>query len=194
LGYSDTPHRKPRVRERRRELEQRYGKEYMDDVLDSEIHAEKLYRERGSTRDVTLGEPEAAKKLGIEHEVGRKKRPMVDLVVENSYGRLRPVEVKNQTRVKFWDSDEGVSKKLRAIADNAPPEVLDRVEHYEVIINRNSVLVDNCKVTSSGELWTLVDGSVIPPVWQRVEFGGKRVIVRRGDLGKISETKRKSAR
>ncbi|WP_428269389.1 hypothetical protein [Haliangium sp.] len=46
----------PARRTRRRELEQRWGKEYRDDVLGdevaagSEIHAETLSRERGSAR------------------------------------------------------------------------------------------------------------------------------------------------
>ena len=44
----------------------------------------------------------------------------------------------------------------------------------------------NFKATAQGELWHLVDGTSNPPVWQRWEFAGKPVMVRRGDLGNIS--------
>ncbi|MCG8418568.1 MAG: hypothetical protein MJE77_11565, partial [Proteobacteria bacterium] len=185
-GFSDAAHAKKNVRARRRELEEEYGKGYMSDVSDSEIYAERLYR--GDQRNVgfTLGEPRASQRLGMEHKVAGDERPMVDMLVERRHGRLVPVEVKNQNEPKFTGDGSAAANKFREIADNAPKHVLDRIDHFEIVVHRKSVIPPNFKANAEGELWHLVDGTSRPPVWQRWEFAGKPVIVRRGDLGKIS--------
>lgn len=186
-GYTDGPKAKQRVCERRRELELRYGKRYMEDVSDSEIYAESLYRKDPRVRDLTLGEPKAAAKLGMEHEVNGDKRPMVDIVAEGHHGGLVPIEVKNQRKPGLAKDKNNAFKKFAEIHGNAPPEILDRISHYEIIVHRTeSVLPPDFRVTATGELWRLHDGVATPQVWERVAYGGRPVIVRRGDLGKVS--------
>ncbi|MCG8425239.1 MAG: hypothetical protein MJE77_45745, partial [Proteobacteria bacterium] len=185
-GFSDAVNAKKQVRARRRELEAEYGKGYMNDVSDAEIHAERLYRGDRRSGEITLGEPRASQGLGMKYRVEGERRPMVDMLVEERHGRLVPVEVKNQNEPKLTGDGSAAANKFREIADNAPKHVLDRIDHFEIIVHRDSVMPRNFKATAEGELWQLVDGASNPPIWQRWEFAGKPVIVRRGDLGKIS--------
>ncbi|MCG8417465.1 MAG: hypothetical protein MJE77_05915, partial [Proteobacteria bacterium] len=143
---------------------------------------------RGDRRntDIVLGEPRASQGLGMEHEIAGRRRPMVDMLVEERHGRLVPIEVKNQNEPKLTGAGSAAVHKFREIVDNAPKHIIDRIDHFEIIVNRKSVIPPNFKATAEGELWHLVDGTSKPPVWQRWEFAGKPVIIRRGDLGKIS--------
>ncbi|MCG8417592.1 MAG: hypothetical protein MJE77_06560, partial [Proteobacteria bacterium] len=185
-GFSDAAHARKQVRARRRELEAEYGKGYMNDVSDAEIHAERLYRGERRNTDIVLGEPRASQGLGMEHKINKRERPMVDILVEERHGRLVPIEVKNQTLPEFTGVGSAAVNKFREIVENAPKHILDRIDHFEIIVHRKSVMPRNFKATAQGELWHLVDGTSNPQVWQRWEFAGKPVIVRRGDLGTIS--------
>ncbi|MCG8423373.1 MAG: hypothetical protein MJE77_36195, partial [Proteobacteria bacterium] len=185
-GFSDAANAKKQVRARRRELEAEYGKGYMNDVSDSELYAERLYRGDRRNTDIVLGEPRASQGLGMEYKINKRERPMVDMLVDDSHGRLVPVEVKNQTEPSFATHSNAAKHKFAEIANNAPKEVLDRIDHFEIIVHRDSVMPSNFKATAQGELWHLVDGASNPQVWQRWEFAGKPVIVRRGNLGKVS--------
>ena len=185
-GFSDAANSKQNVRARRRELEAQYGKGYMNDISDAEIHAERLYRGDWRNKNITLGEPRASRGLGMEQKVRREQRPMVDMLVEKQHGRLVPIEVKNQRFPKFTGDDNAAVHKFEEIANNAPKEILDRVDHFEIIVHRDSIMPPNFKATARGALWHLVDGASNPQVWQPWEFAGKPVIIRRGDLGEIS--------
>ncbi len=185
-GFSDGVRAKQRVRARRRQLESTHGKDYVNELSDSEIYAENLYRGERRVKDVIPGEPKAAARLGMKHKIARNERPMVDLVVEERHGWLVPTEVKNQELPELSGQRSAAVHKFQEIAGNAPKEILERIHHYEVICHRTSAMPANFKVTTGGEVWHLVDGTVSPQVWQRWEFGGKPVILRRGDLGKIS--------
>ncbi|MCG8422689.1 MAG: hypothetical protein MJE77_32635, partial [Proteobacteria bacterium] len=177
---------KQNVRARRRELEAQYGKGYMNDISDAEIHAERLYRGDRRNKEITLGEPRASQGEGMEHELSGGKRPKDDMLVEEQHGRLVPTEVKNQRLPEFVDKPNAAVHKFNEIANNAPKEILDRVDHFEIIVHRDSIMPRNFKATARGELWHLVDGASNPQVWQPWEFAGKPVIIRRGDLGEIS--------
>ncbi|MCG8419406.1 MAG: hypothetical protein MJE77_15855 [Proteobacteria bacterium] len=185
-GFSDAAHAKKNVRARRRELEEEYGTGYMNDVSDSEIYAERLYRGDPRNKDVIMGESRASQRLGMEYEVNGKARPMVDMLVEEKHGRLVPTEVKNQKEPHLSGQGNAAMRKFEEIANNAPPEVLEKIDHFEIIVHRTSIMPTNFKTTADGKLWRLVDGTGRPQIWQPVSFAGKPVIIRRGDLGKIS--------
>jgi hypothetical protein len=64
---------------------------------------------------------------------------------------------------------------------------MEKVDHFEIICHSTSTLLDNgYKVDGRGRLLKqLVNTS--PPQWKFVEYGGKRVFIKYGDLGEISK-------
>lgn len=182
-GYTGHPRAKQRLRALRRRAEEIYGKAQAASFKDSEIHADRLYRDDNRTSKVTMGEGKVAEGLEMPHRIDGDELPMADLLVEDKHGRLVPTEVKAQGEPHLVGKGNSAERKFESIVSNAPKKVLDRIDRFEVLVSKDARLPRNLRVTAGGELWELVDGTSRPQVWRRVEYAGKPVIVRKADLG-----------
>jgi hypothetical protein len=162
-----------------KKIKTKYG---LEKENESEARAVWHILQEKDTKEVIAGEDKIKQFFGLStRQQGIK---MVDDLKITKDGKLIPIEVKNMGRVDLATESNAALKKFESIANRVD---MEKVDHFEIICHSTSTLLDNgYKVDGRGRLLKqLVNTS--PPQWKFVEYGGKRVFIKYGDLGEISK-------
>jgi hypothetical protein len=111
---------------------------------------------------------------------------MVDDLQITKDGKLISIEVKNTGIIDFNDESNAALKKFQSVANRVSKEDLERIDRFEIICNKNSTLGNYQVDSKTGKLFKKIIGTE-PTLTEEVQYGGKNVYVRYGDLGEISK-------
>jgi hypothetical protein len=164
-----------------KEIQKKYG---LENENESEARAVWHILQQRNTKEIIAGEADIKRFFGIDPSQDGVK--MTDVLKVEKNGKLVPIEVKNQTEIHLDGAKNSAFNKFESIVKNAKPDDLKRIERFEGIVNSVSELGPNLRVDKQGVISRLISGSE-PPTWEVVEFGGRNVYVRYGDLGEISK-------
>jgi hypothetical protein len=151
---------------------------------ESEVRAVWHILQQKNTKEVISGEENIKKFFGLNPK--QDGINMVDDLQITKDGRLIPIEVKNTTTLKLEGGGNSAFNKFKSIVNRVSKENLNKIDHFEVICNKVSTLGDYKVDSKTGKLFKKILGTE-PPQLEEVQFAGKNVYVRYGDLGEISK-------
>jgi hypothetical protein len=151
---------------------------------ESEVRAVWHILQQKNTEKVIVGEADVKRFFGLNpNQEGIK---MVDDLQITKDGKLIPIEVKNTGRIEFEGRGNAAFNKFESIVSSVGKQDLNKIDHFEIICNKVSTL-GNYKVDSkTGKLSKRILGTE-PPQLEEVQYAGKNVYVRYGDLGEVSK-------
>jgi hypothetical protein len=151
---------------------QNVRRKYPNITLESEQKAIALVERQPNTRSIVAGEENCEELLGVP-----KGGNMVDMVKTEKSGLRVPIEVKSGNTIDLDKDKNNVFVKFENIAEHTN---MNQISHFEVIARTDSELPVNYRINKEGSLEKLISGTAD---WERVKFGGKEVIVRKGPIG-----------
>ena len=154
------------------------------DENESEVRALWHILQQKDTKEVIAGEADVKKFFGLNPN--QKGIKMVDDLQITKDGKLIPVEVKNTGRIDFDTEGNAALKKFESIVTRVSKEDLGKIDRFEIICNKISTLGDYKVDSKTGKLFKKILGTE-PPQLEEIQYAGKNVYVRYGDLGEISK-------
>jgi hypothetical protein len=138
----------------------------------SEQKAIALVERQPNTKNLVAGERDSENFLGVPSGGN-----MVDLVKTEKSGLHVPIEVKNNNVINLDNDPSNALDKFKNISEHTN---MNQISHFEILARTDSALPPNYRVDKGGRLERLISGT---KDWERIEYGGKEVIVRRGPIG-----------